>query len=159
MLLVRLVYFEARALYLADEPIIERLGDSADMPDQANDIRSRQMREIGCAKTRSRVVRLLPAQHRYSARPLLRGCAGAGDRVQFPSRAVNARARGPEAAIYSGMGSFTLIRPKSIRPGANLFNDAKALVPNRMRVVFIAHAAMATKQSALSIWVSYTNRP
>lgn len=40
MLLVRLVYFEARALYLADEPIIERLGDSADMPDQANDIRS-----------------------------------------------------------------------------------------------------------------------
>ena len=68
MLLVRLVYFEARALYLADEPIIERLGDSADMPDQANDIRSGQMREIGCAKTRSRVERLLPAQHRYSAR-------------------------------------------------------------------------------------------
>ena len=58
--------------------------------------------------------------------------------------------------------------PKSIRPGANLFNEAKALaataairfdgistpVPSRIRVVFIAAAAIATNGSALSIWVS-----
>ncbi len=58
--------------------------------------------------------------------------------------------------------------PKSIRPGANLLSDAKALaatgamrldgistpVPSRIRVVFTAVAAIATKGSALSIWVS-----
>src|SRR5271165_833537 len=140
------------------------------------------------------------------------------------SFAVSARARGPPAARYSGIGSRVLIRPrsgfknrirrrlpsisvstvssrnsavrtriyfsisasviapspiarrpvkpvptpKSIRPGANLFNEAKALaataarrfdgistpVPRRMRVVLIAATAMATNGSALSIWVS-----
>ena len=59
-------------------------------------------------------------------------------------------------------------RPMSIRPGASLFSEAKALavtaamrlegistpVPRRMRLVFTAAAPMATKQSALSIWVS-----
>ena len=58
--------------------------------------------------------------------------------------------------------------PKSIRPGANLFNEAKALaataamrlegintpVPSRILVVFIAAEAMATNGSALSICVS-----
>ena len=58
--------------------------------------------------------------------------------------------------------------PKSIRPGANLFSDAKALavtgamrfdgistpVPSRIFVVFIAAAAIATNGSALSICVS-----
>ncbi len=58
--------------------------------------------------------------------------------------------------------------PKSIRPGASLLSEAKALaltaasrfdgmstpVPSRMRVVFIAAAAIATNGSALSIWVS-----
>ena len=58
--------------------------------------------------------------------------------------------------------------PMSIRPGASLFRVAKALavtaamrlegistpVPSRMRLVFTAAAPMATKQSALSIWVS-----
>ncbi len=58
--------------------------------------------------------------------------------------------------------------PKSIRPGASLLSEAKALaataairfdgirtpVPRRMRVVFIAAAAIATNGSALSICVS-----
>ena len=58
--------------------------------------------------------------------------------------------------------------PKSIRPGASLFKDAKAQavagamrlegtstpVPRRMRLVLIAAAAMATNGSAVSIWVS-----
>ena len=58
--------------------------------------------------------------------------------------------------------------PKSIRPGANLFNDANALaataasrfdgiktpVPSRIVVVFSAAAAIATNGSALSICVS-----
>ena len=141
-----------------------------------------------------------------------------------PSFAVKARARGPEAAIQSGIGSRVLISPsfgfskrinrrffsisastvsprnnamttrtyssmsasltapspiarlpvkpvptpKSIRPGANLFNEAKAFavaggmrfdgistpVPSRILVVFNAAAAIATNGSALSIWVS-----
>ena len=58
--------------------------------------------------------------------------------------------------------------PKSMRPGARPFSVAKALavtaamrldgtstpVPSRMRLVFIAAAPMATKQSAVIIWVS-----
>jgi len=58
--------------------------------------------------------------------------------------------------------------PKSILPGASLLSEAKALaatasirldgirtpVPSRMRVVFTAAAAIATKGSALSICVS-----
>src|SRR6516164_6757663 len=58
--------------------------------------------------------------------------------------------------------------PKSIRPGANLFSEAKALavtgaircegistpVPSRIFVVFTAAAAIATNGSALSICVS-----
>ena len=58
--------------------------------------------------------------------------------------------------------------PKSIRPGANLFNEAKALaataasrldgirtpVPSRIFAVLIAAAAIATNGSADSIWVS-----
>ena len=58
--------------------------------------------------------------------------------------------------------------PKSIRPGANPFNVAKAFavtaamrfegtstpVPSRIREVFIAAAAIATKQSAVIICVS-----
>ena len=58
--------------------------------------------------------------------------------------------------------------PKSIRPGANLFSEAKAFavtaamrfdgirtpVPSRIVVVFSAAAAIATNGSALSIWVS-----
>jgi hypothetical protein len=58
--------------------------------------------------------------------------------------------------------------PKSMRPGASWFNEANALavtgamrfdgtstpVPSRMRLVLTAAAPMATKQSALSIWVS-----
>jgi len=58
--------------------------------------------------------------------------------------------------------------PKSIRPGASLFNDAKAFaatgasrfdgintpVPRRILVVLIAAAAIATNGSVLSIWVS-----
>ena len=58
--------------------------------------------------------------------------------------------------------------PKSIRPGASRFSEAKALavtgamrlvgistpVPRRMREVCTAAAPMATKQSAQSIWVS-----
>jgi len=59
-------------------------------------------------------------------------------------------------------------RPMSIRPGASLLSEAKALavtaamrlegistpVPRRMRRVFTAAAPIATKQSALSICVS-----
>jgi hypothetical protein len=59
--------------------------------------------------------------------------------------------------------------PKSIRPGASLFSEAKAFaataasrfdgistpVPSRIRVVFGAAAAIATNGSALSIWVSW----
>jgi hypothetical protein len=141
-----------------------------------------------------------------------------------PSFAVKARARGPEAATQSGIGSRVLIRPssglssrisrffraisastasprnnamttrtypsmsasliapspiarlpvkpvpipKSIRPGANLFSEAKALavtgairfdgtstqVPSRILRVLIAAAAIATNGSALSICVS-----
>jgi hypothetical protein len=58
--------------------------------------------------------------------------------------------------------------PKSIRPGASLLSEAKALaataamrfdgmrtpVPRRIVVVFIAAAAIATNGSADSIWVS-----
>jgi hypothetical protein len=58
--------------------------------------------------------------------------------------------------------------PKSIRPGASLLSEAKALaaagamrfdgtrtpVPRRIHVVFIAAAAIATNGSALSICVS-----
>ena len=58
--------------------------------------------------------------------------------------------------------------PKSIRPGASLFSEAKALaatgarrfdgintpVPRRIRVVLMAAAAIATNGSALSICVS-----
>jgi hypothetical protein len=58
--------------------------------------------------------------------------------------------------------------PMSMRPGASLLSEAKALaatgamrldgistpVPRRMREVLIAAAPMATKQSALSICVS-----
>jgi len=58
--------------------------------------------------------------------------------------------------------------PKSIRPGANLFSDAKAFavtaamrldgintpVPSRIFVVFTAATAIATNGSALSICVS-----
>ena len=58
--------------------------------------------------------------------------------------------------------------PKSIRPGASLFSEAKAFavtgairlegintpVPRRMRLVLTAAAPIATKQSALSICVS-----
>ena len=58
--------------------------------------------------------------------------------------------------------------PKSMRPGASWLSVASALavtgamrldgtstpVPSRMRLVWTAAAPMATKQSALSIWVS-----
>ena len=58
--------------------------------------------------------------------------------------------------------------PKSMRPGASWLSVASALavtgamrldgtstpVPRRMRRVLTAAAPMATKQSALSIWVS-----
>ena len=58
--------------------------------------------------------------------------------------------------------------PKSIRPGANLFSEAKAFavtgairfdgintpVPSRILVVLTAAAAIATNGSALSICVS-----
>ena len=58
--------------------------------------------------------------------------------------------------------------PKTMRPGASLFNDAKAFaatgamrfdgistpVPSLMRVVFIAAAAIATNGSAVIICVS-----
>ena len=61
-----------------------------------------------------------------------------------------------------------VLMPKSIRPGASLFSEASALaatgamrldgistpVPSLIRAVFIAAAAIATKGSALSIWVS-----
>ncbi len=83
--------------------------------------------------------------------------------------------------IYSSMSSIAIAprpmarravkpvpTPKSIRPGASLLSEAKALaataamrfdgtstpVPRRMRLVFTAAAPMATKQSALSICVS-----
>ena len=58
--------------------------------------------------------------------------------------------------------------PKSMRPGANRFNEANPLavtgairldgistpVPSRIRDVCTAAAPIATKQSAQSIWVS-----